>query len=85
MRPTARNRKHFTDLEYLSRAKKAVRSPMLNRASTDLILAIVDVAKALINGEMQLTSKQLSAAKRRKVDILKASFERRNTARADSS
>ena len=71
MRPTARIRKHFTDLEYLARAKKAVRSRMLSRASTDLILAIVDVAKALINGEMQLTSKQLSAAKRRKTDILK--------------
>ena len=85
MRPTARIRKHFTELEYLSRAIKAVRSRMLSRASTDLFLAIVDVAKALINGEMQLTAKQLSAAKRWKTDILKLASKGRDPTKTDSS
>lgn len=39
---------------------------MLSKASQSLVMAIVDVARALIKGQLSLTPRQLSAAKRRK-------------------
>ena len=53
---TKRVQRNATDLEYLAKAKAAVRSRMLSAASEDLILAIVDVAKALIRGKIPLTN-----------------------------
>ena len=73
---TKRVQRNATDLEYLGRAKAAVRSRMLNSASEDLILAIVDVAKALIRGKIPLSNGQLAAARRRKPELQK--LTRRN-------
>ena len=64
--PSARVRRHATDLQLLARAKGAVRKRMLCQASQSLIMALVDVAKALIRGELTMTPRQLNSAKRRK-------------------
>ena len=66
MFPTQRVRRNLTDLEYLARAKQAVRSRHLADAPEDLILAIIDVAKALIRGKIKLTTSQLAQAKNNK-------------------
>ena len=71
MFPTQRVRRNLTDLEYLARAKQAVRSRHLADAPEDLILAIIDVAKALIRGKLKLTNSQLAQAKNNKRDLLK--------------
>ena len=57
---------------------------MLSAASEDLILAIVDVAKALIRGKIPLTNSQLAAARRRKAELQKLTRKnvRVNTKRA---
>ena len=81
---TKRVQRNATDLEYLAKAKAAVRSRMLSAASEDLILAIVDVAKALIRGKIPLTNSQLAAARRRKAELQKLTRKnvRVNTKRA---
>ena len=61
-----RIRQHATDLQLLARAKNAVRKRMLSQASQSLILALVDVAKALIRGEITMSPRQLNAARRSK-------------------
>ena len=75
---TKRLQRNATDLEYLARAQSAVRSKKINGASDDLILAIVDVAKALIRGKISLTNAQLKAARERKTDLRK--LTRKNVA-----
>ena len=59
------------DLEYLAIAKHAVCARHLADAPEDLILAIIDVAKALIRGKIKLTTSQLTQAKNNKRDLLK--------------
>ena len=71
MFPTQRVRRHLSDLEYLAKAKQAVRSRQLADAPEELILAIIDVAKALIRGKIGLTSSQLTQARNNKRDLLK--------------
>lgn len=53
----------------LRRAKQAVRKEHIKRASKDLILALVDVARALIKGQVSMTPQQLGAARRNKHNL----------------
>ena len=61
---TSRVRRHATDLQRLVKAKAVTRKRMLSGASQSLILALVDIAKSLIRGELSMTPRQLSAARR---------------------
>ena len=69
MRASRRVQENLTDLEYLVKAKAAVQKRLIGRAPKELILAIVDVAKALIKGELNLNGRQFAAAKAQKRDI----------------
>lgn len=62
--------RHATDLRLLGRAKAAVRKRKIRDAPKDLIMALVDVAKALIKGEISLSSSQLGAVRRQKKNFL---------------
>lgn len=61
---SARVARHGTTLSLLRRAKASVRNKKIKSAPKDLIMALVDVAKALIKGEISMSGRQLSAVKR---------------------
>ena len=63
---SARVRRHASDLQLLARAKGAVQKRMLCQASQSLIMALVDVARSLIKGELSMTPRQLSVARQSK-------------------
>ena len=63
MRVSPRISRHATDLQYLARVNRAVRNRKISEASTDLIQALVDAAKALIKGKISLTGTQLRRAR----------------------
>ena len=64
MRLSQRLRRHQDDIRALGRAKAEKRRRMLRESSNDLILALVDAAKMIINGEVTLTPRQLSTVVR---------------------
>jgi hypothetical protein len=61
-----RVKKHATDLQLLARAKRAIRNRKIKSASKELIMALVDLAKAMIKGEVSMTPFQLAAVRRHK-------------------
>ena len=63
--------KHACDLQLLARAKRAVRNRKIRSAPKDLIRALVDVARAVIKGQILLSPSQLGAVRRHKKNLKK--------------
>jgi hypothetical protein len=68
---TARVKKHASDLQLLARAKRALRNRSIRNAPRDLIMSLVDLAKAIIKGELSMSSTQLKAVRRHKKNFRK--------------
>ena len=68
--------RHASDLQLLARAKKVVRNKKIKTAPKDLILALVDVARAIIKGEISLSPTQLGAVRRHKNTLKKVTKPR---------
>jgi hypothetical protein len=71
MSVTKRVKKHASDLQLLARAKRVLRNRKSRAASKELIMALVDLAKTLIKGEVSMTPNQLAAVRRHKSNFKK--------------
>jgi hypothetical protein len=68
---TKRVKKHASDLQHLARAKRVLRNRKIRMAPKELIMALVDLAKTLIKGEVSMTANQLAAVRRHKESFRK--------------
>lgn len=66
---TARVRRYAHVLRALDRANNVVKSATVRAAKRELVLALVDVAKSIINRKIPLNANQLSAIRRHSSDI----------------
>ena len=61
---TARVKRNERSLALLRRAKASVRKQHIKKAPKDMILALVDIAKAMIKGQVSLSPQQLGVVRR---------------------
>jgi hypothetical protein len=78
MKPSARLSRHAYDLQLLAKASPKARRKIINVATDDFILALVDAAKKLIKGEISLTPRQLSSVRRHRKHFEKVTKPRVN-------
>ena len=69
VRMTERMRKNAGTLLALRKAKVAIKRTVISEGKRDLIEALMDCARLIINGEIKPTRAQLQNLRRRSVDI----------------